>query len=133
MPLHSVCVHLCLCSPCLFFFEVSQKVSFKLIPVSRLIRVSIVCDRDRDRQVEGYKMRDGSSANEHREHASNNDPVVERLRTLGAVVLGTTSMTEGGVTPLGYCVAEKVKSDAYPNQRSLTPVFYFHSTFPLFF
>ena len=30
------------------------------------------------------------------------DPIVKRLRDAGAIVLGTTIMTEGGVTPLGW-------------------------------
>ena len=32
------------------------------------------------------------------------DPIVQRLRDLGAIIFGVTIMTEGGVTPLGYNV-----------------------------
>jgi hypothetical protein len=60
-------------------------------------------------KVSGHVMRDGSAAHEDRPRSESDDPIVARLRGLGAVILGTTTMTEGGVTPLGYCVAEKVR------------------------
>ena len=36
--------------------------------------------------------------------AEKDDLIVERFRSLGAIVLPPTSMVEGGVTPIGYCV-----------------------------
>ena len=51
-------------------------------------------------QVLGHDFCNGSS----RCHAStSDDPIVSRLRNDGgAIILGLTTMTEGGVTPLGY-------------------------------
>eukprot|EP00937_MAST-01D_sp_MAST-1D-sp2_P004156 g4156.t1 len=52
----------------------------------------------------GHLTSDGSASNQGADaRAAGDDPIVARLRELGAVVLGTTVMTEGGVTPLGYC------------------------------
>jgi Asp-tRNA(Asn)/Glu-tRNA(Gln) amidotransferase A subunit family amidase len=34
--------------------------------------------------------------------ASADDPIVARFRKLGAIIIGTTVMTEFGVTPLGW-------------------------------
>jgi aspartyl-tRNA(Asn)/glutamyl-tRNA(Gln) amidotransferase subunit A len=58
--------------------------------------------------VYGLVMKDGSASHEDEQPALADDPIVFNLRVLGAIVLGTTTMTEGGVTPLGYCAAEKV-------------------------
>lgn len=60
--------------------------------------------------VQGHIMKDGSSSHDDELPAEQDDPIVNNLRQLGAIILGTTTMTEGGVTPLGYCAAEKVNT-----------------------
>jgi Asp-tRNA(Asn)/Glu-tRNA(Gln) amidotransferase A subunit family amidase len=59
--------------------------------------------------VKGYKTTDGSEAKsgEMAEAAAVDADLVLRFKRLGAIILGTTTMTEGGVTPLGYCAFEK--------------------------
>jgi Asp-tRNA(Asn)/Glu-tRNA(Gln) amidotransferase A subunit family amidase len=52
--------------------------------------------------VEGYVMTDGSMSNTGGRNQTKDDLLVQRFRELGAIVLPPTSMTEGGVTPVGY-------------------------------
>ena len=54
--------------------------------------------------TKGHLTSDGSASNAANARATVDDPIVARFRELGAIILGTTVMTEGGVTPLGYCV-----------------------------
>ena len=54
--------------------------------------------------VKGYVMTAGSAAHAGRAPSQEDDLLVARFRALGAVVLPPTSMTEGGVTPIGYGV-----------------------------
>lgn len=58
--------------------------------------------------VLGHVMKDGSASHDDEVAALQDDPIVANFRKLGAIIMGTTTMTEGGVTPLGYCAAEKV-------------------------
>lgn len=58
-------------------------------------------------RVKGHYMYIGKSPLlEHKEvwgeRATKDDTIVARFKAAGAIVLGTTIMTEGGVTPLGY-------------------------------
>jgi Asp-tRNA(Asn)/Glu-tRNA(Gln) amidotransferase A subunit family amidase len=52
----------------------------------------------------GHLTSDGSASNQANAKAKADDQLVARFRELGAIILGTTVMTEGGVTPLGYSV-----------------------------
>jgi hypothetical protein len=54
--------------------------------------------------VRGYVTGDGSASNARGSPAAIDDVLVARLRALGAVIVGITTMTEGGVTPLGFSV-----------------------------
>jgi len=47
-------------------------------------------------------MTDGSAANTINANQTVDDLLVARFRELGAIILPPTSMTEGGVTPVGY-------------------------------
>jgi hypothetical protein len=49
-----------------------------------------------------YTNTDGSAYHAHDPPATADDPLVARFRRIGAIILPPTSMTEGGVTPLGY-------------------------------
>jgi len=61
--------------------------------------------------------RDGSAIHDSDAPAAVDDPAVAKLRALGAVVLGVTTMTEGGVTPLGYAVAAQGPFNAFDAAR----------------
>jgi len=63
--------------------------------------------------VKGYVSTYGSASNAANEPETEDDPLVARFRELGAIIIGTTTMTEGGVTPLGYCVAHKGPFNPY--------------------
>ena len=52
--------------------------------------------------VLGHTMRDGSSKRGGQVPETADDPIVLRLRAAGAIIIGTTVMTEFGVTPLGW-------------------------------
>lgn len=58
-------------------------------------------------KVKGYIMSDGSGAHgpAFDSPATEDDILVTRFRELGAIILPPTTMTEGGVTPVGYSVA----------------------------
>ena len=47
-------------------------------------------------------MTDGSAANMNNANSTKDDLLVKRFRDLGAIILPPTSMTEGGVTAVGY-------------------------------
>jgi Asp-tRNA(Asn)/Glu-tRNA(Gln) amidotransferase A subunit family amidase len=49
--------------------------------------------------VQGHDICSGSA---YCHFATRDDALVAKFRTAGAIILGTTVMTEGGVTPLGY-------------------------------
>ena len=54
-------------------------------------------------QIRGYEMSDGSASNVGvGGNRTDDDLLVERFRELGAIILPPTTMTEGGVTPVGY-------------------------------
>jgi Asp-tRNA(Asn)/Glu-tRNA(Gln) amidotransferase A subunit family amidase len=56
-------------------------------------------------KIKGYVLTDGSAYYAHHNGPSTEDDfIVERFRELGAIILPPTSMVEGGVTPIGYCV-----------------------------
>mmetsp|Transcript_14535 Transcript_14535/g.24120 ORF Transcript_14535/g.24120 Transcript_14535/m.24120 type:complete len:438 (-) Transcript_14535:188-1501(-) len=44
---------------------------------------------------------------------NDDDPIVQRFRDAGAIILGSTIMTEGGVTPLGYSAHYQGPCSAY--------------------
>ncbi|CAK9103901.1 Fatty acid amide hydrolase (AtFAAH) (N-acylethanolamine amidohydrolase) [Durusdinium trenchii] len=50
-------------------------------------------------EVLGHPIFDGGSESVQ---SKRDDSIVRRLRDLGAIIIGVTVMTEGGVTPLGY-------------------------------
>jgi hypothetical protein len=69
--------------------------------------------------VAGYVMTDGSAANQAAGvNRTKDDLLVERFRELGAVVLPPTSMTEGGVTPVGYSTYIKGALNPYGARES---------------
>jgi Asp-tRNA(Asn)/Glu-tRNA(Gln) amidotransferase A subunit family amidase len=56
-------------------------------------------------RVKGHTMFDGKRFRTERNNpAKKDDLIVERFRKLGAIIVGTTVMTEFGVSPLGYNV-----------------------------
>jgi hypothetical protein len=71
--------------------------------------------------VRGFHMRDGSSVrrNHGQTRATSDDPIVTRLRAAGAVIIGTTTMTEFGVTPLGW--SAHWRGPRNPHNRSHYP------------
>lgn len=52
----------------------------------------------------GHLTSYGSASHQGKAKAAADDVLVSKFRALGAIILGTTVMTEGGVTPLGYSV-----------------------------
>lgn len=56
--------------------------------------------------VKGHRIYEGTTPVESKKvlwiESSRDDLMIERLRELGAIVLGVTVMVEGGVSPLGY-------------------------------
>ena len=52
--------------------------------------------------IAGYVYTDGSASNAFTANRTKDDLLVSRFRELGAIILPPTSMTEGGVTPVGY-------------------------------
>jgi len=65
--------------------------------------------------IKGYYQTNGSSYKNARNNspAQTDDLIVRRFRELGAIVLPPTSMTEYGVTPVGYSVYNKGPVNAY--------------------
>ncbi|GMH74300.1 hypothetical protein TL16_g06428 [Triparma laevis f. inornata] len=61
--------------------------------------------------IKGYVMSDGSSCKT--KVAESDDLIVKRFRDLGAIILPPTTMTEGGVTPIGYSVYPKGPFNPY--------------------
>ena len=56
-------------------------------------------------RVKGYVMTDGSEYTASVNGISETDDfIVSRFREIGAVIMPPTTMTEGGVTPIGYSV-----------------------------
>lgn len=55
-------------------------------------------------KIKGYTMSDGSAYTGRNPTATEDDLLVSRFRELGAIILPPTTMTEGGVTPVGYSV-----------------------------
>lgn len=55
--------------------------------------------------IAGYVMTHGSAYyRKLNEVANEDDLLVRRFREIGAIILPPTTMTEGGVTPVGFCV-----------------------------
>lgn len=72
--------------------------------------------------VRGHAMFDGSATHADAPVAVGDDPLVAKLRALGMIIVGTTTMTEGGVTPLGYSVAfEGPFNPLSPSESSANP------------
>ena len=63
--------------------------------------------------IKGYVMTDGSSYKSSSSVAEEDDLIVKRFRDLGAIILPPTTMTEGGVTPIGYSVHPKGPFNPY--------------------
>jgi Asp-tRNA(Asn)/Glu-tRNA(Gln) amidotransferase A subunit family amidase len=53
-------------------------------------------------EVRHHTMTDGSATADGSTPATQDDPIVAKLRAAGAIIVGTTVMTEFGVTPLGW-------------------------------
>ena len=67
--------------------------------------------------IEGYVLTDGSASNQAGTNRTRDDLLVERFRELGALVLPPTSMTEGGVTPVGYSTYVRGALNPYDPSR----------------
>ena len=68
--------------------------------------------------ISGYVMTDGSASNVAENRNRTEDALmVSRFRALGALVLPPTSMTEGGVTPVGYSTYIKGARNPYDSRR----------------
>ena len=71
--------------------------------------------------VEGHIMYNGKNPDEKFRDlwtfSKKDDILVARLRALGAIVIGTTIMTEGGVTPLGWSAQFKGPLNPYDHSR----------------
>ncbi|CAK9055017.1 unnamed protein product [Durusdinium trenchii] len=67
-------------------------------------------------RVKGYRMTEGSvwpAGDDHNVPAEKDNNIVRLFREAGAVIVGTTAMTEFGVTPLGYSAHHQGPFNAY--------------------
>jgi len=67
--------------------------------------------------IAGYVMTDGSAFKRKFNPVSNKDDlIVKRFRDIGAIIMPPTSMVEGGVSPVGFCV--EVQGPFNPHKAS---------------
>ena len=64
-------------------------------------------------EVEGLPTHFGTDFGPLHPPSTSDDPIVARFRAAGAIIIGTTTMTEFGVSPLGYNAKRKGPFNPY--------------------